>query len=59
MRELFAERYHDNEEYLDEKVEDLFEEFKYDKYFEEIRNTMDTNERMGLPREFRVDRDRF
>lgn len=59
IRELFAEKYPNNEKFSDEKVEDLFEEFKYDMYFKEVRNTIDTNERMGLPREFRVIRDTF
>lgn len=57
IREMFEEKYPDNEKYTDEEVNALYEEFKFDMYFKDIRRMIEFNEKHDMPREFRL-RDR-
>ena len=58
MRELFAERYPDNETYSDEEVETLFEDFKYRLYSAVMEDIISSNKELGKMKEFRF-RDRL
>lgn len=58
IREMFEEKYPNHEEYSDDEINALYEEFKFDIYFRKIRQTIEFNEKNEMLREFRV-RDRF
>lgn len=53
MRELFAEKYPNNEDFSDKEIEDLFEEFRYDKYFNSVRGMIEFNKQVGKIKEYR------
>ena len=55
---MFEEKYPNHEEYSDNEINALYEEFKFDIYFRKIRQTIEFNEKNEMLREFRV-RDRF
>ena len=55
---MFEEKYPNHEEYSDDEINALYEEFKFDIYFRNIRQTIEFNEKNEMLREFRV-RDRF
>ncbi|MFR2316986.1 MAG: hypothetical protein ACLS90_06125 [Clostridia bacterium] len=55
---MFEEKYPNHEEYSDDEINALYEEFKFDIYFRKIRQTIEFNEKNEMLREFRV-RDRF
>ena len=55
---MFEEKYPNHEEYSDDEINALYEEFKFDIYFRKIRQTIEFNEINEMLRELRV-RDRF
>ena len=55
---MFEEKYPNHEEYSDDEINALYEEFKFDIYFRKIRQTIEFNEKNEMLRQFRV-RDRF